>query len=262
MFDQKEYLKKMKLIFYQLFNRKLPFVVFDRFIPEEDPFPAWLFTNISYESILMYDAKPDYFCANVLMNDKEFYTTFYQLFPLLQNTPCVIRIVDFLSALSKADDITRCSINRIMDEVVLTYMEKDQTVDKTIGTCLLEIDVEMYKKIYTSGIIPSVLPARREFRAEDLKEDKFIIEMDDGDETPEHIPRKARIIIQVGLTIPSIPMFVKNYKENDPDANVCELVTGYDGDSVLANARYHNNLLSCTITQPAQRWFVRRNSTI
>lgn len=259
MLNPKEFMKKLKLIFYQLFNRKLPFVVFDCFNQEEgDIFPSWLFTNIKYETILAYDAKPDYFCADVMILDKEFTQEFYQLFPILKSTPCLIQAVDFISALSKASDITQCSLNLIHDEMILSYPDKNQIIDKVIGIRLLDIDVEMYKTVYNSGKYPNVLPYTRIFKSNELQADKFITEIYDGWTTEDHVPRKVRIIIQVGLTVPSLPLLLKNYKPIDDKESECEIKAGYDGDSVLVNSHYTNSLVCCNITQPAQRWFVRR----
>ena len=257
MLEPKDFMKKAKLIFYQLFNRKLPFVVFDA-TSFDRVVPTWLFTNIDYETILMYDSKPDYFCSSVMILDKEFAATFYELFPLLRQVPCIVRVVDFLSALSKATNLTQCSLNLVMNDIVLTYIERDHTVDKVIGTKLLDIDVEMYKKVYESGIIPHVLPGERVFKAEDLQEDKFITTVDDGAAAEGHVPRQVRVIIQVGLTVPCLPLIVKNDKETDPKDQSCTLRTGYDGDSVLSESHYISPLVCCHTTQPAQRWFVKR----
>lgn len=263
MLNQKDFLKLLKAIFYQLFNRKLPFVVFEREDPNALNFmPHWLFTNVDYETMLMYDAKADYFYHELRFFGDDFTGQFYQLFPLLRSTSCLIRVVDFLSSLSKADDIEQCSLNKINSNIVLSYPEKGITVDKLVGVALLDIDVEMYRKLFESGLIQSPFAARKFLEPEDLANDKFIMEVDDGESVLEHLhPRQARIIVQVGLTVPSLPTFLKNVKLDDPLPQHCVLESGYDGDSVLVNSKYSNNIFSCIGTQPAQRWFVHRNLT-
>lgn len=264
MIDQKEFLKMMKAIFYQLFNRKLPFVVFERSYPTDLSFvPKWLFTNVDYDTILMYDSKPDYFYQEMTLLDDDFQNKFYTLFPLLKSVSCLIRVVDFVSSLSKATDITQCSLNLISNDIVMSYPEKDRIVDKVIGVHLLDIDVEMYRTIYASGLIQSSFAARKFLTADDLSRDKFIMEVDDGESVLEHPhPRQARIIVQTGLTVPSLPTFLKNIKLEGPLAQLsqqCVLESGYDGDSVLVNSKYSNNYFACIGTQPAQRWFVHLN---
>ena len=264
MIDQKEFLKVMKAIFYQLFNRKLPFVVFERSYPTDLNFvPKWLFTNVDYDTILMYDSKPDYFYQEMTLLDDDFQDKFYTLFPLFKSVSCLIRVVDFISSLTKATDLTQCSLNLISHEIVLSYPEKDRIVDKHIGVHLLDIDVEMYRTIYASGLIRSSFAARKFLTAEDLAKDKFIMEVDDGEAVLEHPhPRQARIIVQTGLTVPSLPTFLKNIKLGDTSSQLsqeCVLESGYDGDSVLVNSKYSNNYFACIGTQPAQRWFVHLN---
>ena len=263
MMDQKEFLKKMKLIFYQLFNRKLPFVIFEKMDPSIDEsfiIPEWYFTNVDYETILMYDAKPDYFYGKVQIFDTEFANTFYTLFPLLKNESCFIRVVDFVSALSKDEDITQCTLTSSMSNIVLTYHDKGNLVSKYVGVKLLDVDVEMYKKVWWSGVIRSDFPYRKFMGVEDLKEDKFILPIEDGEKTPKHIPRQTKMIVQVGLTVPSLPIFLKNTKLTDDISQHCVIEAGYDGDSVITETKYvADRLLACIITQPSQRWFVRHN---
>lgn len=264
MFDQKIFIKKLKAIFYQLFNRKLPFVVFEKDDELEitDPLflPEWIFTNVDYETMLAYDSKPDYFYSKVVLLNKEFINEFYQLFPLFKTTSCIVRVVDFLSSLSKADDITQCSLNNVMDDIVLSYPEKGITVDKVIGTHILDIDVEMYYHIWQSGLITSEWADRKFLTKDDMSNEKFIIEVNDSEPgVGFRTPRQAKVLVQVGLTVPSLPVLLKNTKVDDPSSQQCVLESGYDGDSVLINAKYSfDNLLSCISTQPAQRWFVRQ----
>lgn len=253
----KEFMTISKAIFYQLFNRKLSFVVFSG---DESKSNEWLFTNVGYETILMYDSNPDYFYSYVVIKNKAYLDKFYEYFPVLKSTACLIRVVDMLSTLSKLDDISKCSVQRRHNEIVMVYTDNDEEVIKPIGVHLMDIDVDMYQTLWRSGLITSEHSYSKEYTYMEITEvdGRTILHVSDSDGSDEHLPRRATVVVQYGFMLPSLSMFLKNMSDQNQSFTVC---AGYDKDSVIVNARYDTDLLSCITTQPAQRWFVNKSKS-
>ena len=256
--SDKEFNTTSKAIFYQLFNRKLSFVVFTG---DEKKYHKWLFTNVDYKTMLVYDAKPDYFYSRVKIKDKKYLDKFYTMFPILKTTPCLIQVVDFLSALSKVKDMSTCEIKRKRNDIVLLYLDNENMVEKIIGCVLQDIDVDMYYTLWDSGLIKSNHPYSKMYTYSEINEvdGRAILMVNDSDGFAEdHDPRTAPIVAQFGNMIPHLAMFLKNMSKESQSFTIC---AGYDKDSVLVNAHYDTDFLSCVTTQPAQRWFIHKKKS-
>ena len=253
--ERKEFDKILRAIAYQLFNRKLPFIVFSGNASTLD---EWLFTNVKYETLLVYDSKPEYYYQNVSIKNTEFLTQFYQYFTILLTTPCIVRVVDFLSALSKIDDLKVCGMRIDDSDIVVTVPTPTGPIEKSIGEVITKIDAESYKAYWKSGLVTSPHPYRHQLCYSDLNtstDGAFGIEVPDSDQDPNHTPRTTLILLHSGLSYPTLDMFNKATKLTGTDFT---LVSGYDGDTVLINITYDCELLSSVGTQPSQRWFVYR----
>lgn len=249
----KEFNTDSKAVFYQLFNRKLSFVIFSG---EEEKQDKWLFTNVDYETMLVYDSKPDYFYSLVTIKDKNYLDKFYKMFPILKTTASLIYVVDFLSTLSKIQDMSTCSVSRRRNDIVLSYADKDNAViEKVIGIALLDIDVDMYYTLWETGLIKSDHPYSKLYTFSEIQEveGRTILSVFDSDGTDGRVPRKAPMVAQFGYMIPHLSMFLKNMSKQNKSFTIC---AGYDKDSVIVNAHYDTDFLSCITTQPAQRWFI------
>lgn len=254
----KEFNTDSKAVFYQLFNRKLSFVVFTGNVSN---YNNWLFTNVDYETILTYDSNPDYFYSLVIIKNEKYLEKFFSLFPILKTTPCLIRVVDFLSGLSKAPELSVCEIKRKMHDIILSYKDKDDNViEKTIGCILLDIDVDMYYTLWKSGLITSDHPYSKLYAYSEINEvdNRMILKVMDSDgEDSSHSARSVITVVQQGFMIPYISMFLKSMPKQNQSFTI---LAGYDKDSVILNASYDTEFLSCITTQPAQRWFVTKQN--
>lgn len=256
--SDKEFNADSKAVFYQLFNRKLSFVVFTG---DESKSNQWLFTNVDYETILAYDSNPDYFYSLVEIKDKNYLDKFYTLFPILKSTACLIHVVDFLSSLSKSTGSEPCRMTRRRNEIILSYSDKDNNIiEKVIGTCLLDIDVDMYYTLWKSGLIQSDHPYTRLYTYTEITEidGRAILKVKDSDGQDNHVPREVPIVVQFGQMIPHLSMFLKNMAKANQTFTI---YAGYDKDSVIVNAYYNTDFLTCVTTQPAQRWFVMKQNS-
>ena len=253
--ERKEFEKLLKAICYQLFNRKLMFLIL-----KGDPLLKhhWLFTNVDYNTMLIYDNKPEYYYQQVEIQHNEFVAEFYRLFPALLNTPCILRVVDFVSTLSKISDLSTCSIIAYESQVMLNYPTPDGSVEKPIGIVMSDLDVETYYRFWSAGICKSDHTAKQTLNYPDLKEDTdgaTGVWVADCQDDPNRQPRKALAVLHKGLLVPSLDQFTKAIK----DAPTTFIVkSGYDGDSILINTEYLCSLLCTYGTQHAQRWFVQR----
>lgn len=256
--SDKEFNTISKSIFYQLFNRKLSFVVFTG---NKSLYNKWMFTNVDYETILVYDSNPDYFYSLVTLKNEKYLDKFYTLFPILKTTPCLIRVVDFLSTLSKAKSLNDCIIRKDRNNIVLSYTDKDNIViEKIIGCCLLDIDVDMYYTLWKSGLITSEHPYLKSYLFTELQEigGRSIVQVFDSNGEDNHNPRKVSAVVQLGYMVPNISMFLKNMSEQNQSFTIS---AGYDKDSIIVNGIYDTDLLSCITTQPAQRWFIMKHNS-
>lgn len=257
--SEKEFNTISKAVFYQLFNRKLSFVVFTG---DEKKYHQWLFTNVDYKTMLVYDAKPDYFYSLVTIRDKKYLDKFYTLFPILKTTPCLIQVVDFLSSLSKIEDMSTCQMKRVRSDIILSYSDKNNNVvEKPIGTVLEDIDVDMYYTLWETGLIKSNHPYSKIYTYSEINEidGRAILMVNDSDGCDkDHDPRSTPVVAQFGNMIPHLAMFLKNMSKESQSFTIC---AGYDKDSVLVNAHYDTDFLSCITTQPAQRWFIHKKKS-
>ena len=246
-----------KAVFYQLFNRKLSFIVFTG---NEESYNKWLFTNVAYETILMYDSKPDYVYSLVTIKDEDYLERFYTVFPLLKTTACLIYVVDFLSTLSKVPDTSKCTLKQNREDIILEYTSNDEVVEKIVGRSLLDIDVDMYYTVWKSGLITSNHPYSRLYEFSEIKEvdSRTILRVMDSDGSDQfHPPRNASTVVQFGYMIPYLSMFIKSIPKQSQEFTI---LAGYDKDSVILNAHYDTDFLSCITTQPAQKWFVAKQN--
>ena len=260
--DDKEFFNTLKAIFYQLFSRKLMFVVFTGDPNKED---QWLLTNVDIETMRVYDESPAYHFAVLNIKDKDFLHEFFKRFPVFKTISCIVRVVDFCASLAKADVLSDCTVDGNYDILTVTYPEKNKLCEelvekqtKEIGYVIPDIEVEMYYNTWKSGLVTSEDPYSKVLDEEQIfQDDKTIMLVQNKKVGDEKSPIKyALVILQTGFLVPTLIPFCKAIKGQTKSIT---LQVGYDLNTVMLTTIYDTPLLKAVITQPSQRWFVKEN---
>jgi len=263
--DDKQFFNTLKAIMYQLYSRKLMFIVFTG---DPNKRADWLFSNVDRDTMLVYDESSEYHFSKVTIKDNDFLDMFYKKFPILLNNPAIIRVVDFCSPLSKAEALSDCELSNSADSLAMTFSMKNKTNPELVlkdtkdcGFILQDIEVDMYYTVWKSGLVKSENPFHLPLSVTDITDDKgallenrVIVVQDIANPTDNFKAQHAMVIMQPGYTVPTLPAFVKSVKNQSSEF---ELIAGYDTNSVIVNCSYDTTLLSCIGTHPAQRWFVK-----
>ena len=257
-YDNKKFVTLLKAIFYQLFSRKMQFVVFNG---DPSKSQTLMFSNVPLETMLVYDDSPEYCFHEVMIRDLDFVADFYKRFPILKNHPCFIRVVDFLSTFTKNKDIDK-SVMAIDDEdITLSYDTVDSTTKEetttvnSIGSIITPVEADMYTNVYRSGKIVSDDPYSIKINKSEVGDDesKVMLVNDIAHPTDKFPSQCALVILQPGFNVPTLNSFCKAVKESEE----FELLAGYDKNCIILNCVYDTTLLKSYGTHPAQRWFVK-----
>jgi len=225
----------------------------------------WLFTNVDIETMRVYNDSPSYHFAVVTIKNRDFVNEFFKRFPLFKTTGSIVRVVDFLSSLAKAtSDLKACEVTGAFDLLTVTYPEKNKMCEdlvekqsKEIGNVIQDIEVEMYYTVWKSGLVKSENPYTKVLDDPQIFQDeKTLMVVQDRSVGTEKAPiQYALIIVQPGFLIPTVVAFGKAIKNQ---SKTVTLTAGYDLNTVIVSVTYDTPLLTATITQPSQRWFVKK----
>ena len=258
-YTDKEFLTIGKAIFYQLFSRKMPYVIIRHDSVYNDTF---IFSNVDDKTMLLYDENPEYCFHKVVVHDKKFLEDFYARFPDLAVKTCYIRVVDFFATLSKSKDLNDAKLELDNETILMTYAETSKLTDAKeifkapVGILLSELEADMYYQIWQSGIIRSDDPYIYSLDKDDFtdEESKYLLLQDIGHPTEQMKAQHAMVILNPGLNIPTLHSFMKAMKNQCPYVRI---LTGYDVNCLVQNYEYETPLLTSYGTHPAQRWFAR-----
>lgn len=258
-YSDKEFLAIGKAIFYQLFSRKMPYVVIQHDSVYNDTF---MFSNVDNETMLIYDENPKYCFHKVVVHDKKFLEDFYERFSILSTYTCYIRVVDFFATLAKNKDLNDAKLEVENEIIYMTHVETSkfsdakETFKSPVGILLSEIEADMYFHIWQSGIVKSDDPYMFMLDKDEYTDDesKYIVLQDIAHPTEKIPAQHAVVILNPGFNIPTVHSFIKSMKNQNP---YVRLVCGYDVNCIVQNYEYETPLLTSYGTHPAQRWFAR-----
>jgi len=253
-YDNKEFLTLLKGVLYQLFNRKLMFALFYGDTYDRKNI---LFSNISRDNMQIYDDSSNYAFANVELKDVKFREDLYERFPVLQKENCLIQVVDFLSAVTKAKDIANVEVTHDDESLYVINKEEEPQAPKEMGFVVQNLVADMYVNVWKTGLVQSPDPFIHVYTQEEITAEKKVIIVQDVSGTdPKIIPQHALVILEAGFNIPTLDVFRKEKKLKDQSDKI-ELIAGYDRNCIIVNYRYDTDLLTAYGTHPNQRWFVQ-----
>ncbi len=258
----KIFLNKLRNIFCRFFDRKMSYFVRDS---REDR-NTFLFTNVPFETILLYDDAPHYSYHKVVVHDEEFLDDFYEVFPMLKDTDCIIDIGEFTVGLTDkmVEDPTKQSedgkpvLHPELETAVLSkegesiHLYVGENVSRTIGTLLSPQDASAYWGYFKLGLLTDPSPFICPTEGLDMSEKYSIWTVPVGED------RMTKIILQPGYNIPS----VAKYQKASKDTGTITIRLGRDGLSYLVSYDYHGALLDATGTQHDQRWYMLHTQPI
>ena len=253
----KIFLNKLRNIFCRFFDRKMTYFVRD----SREERNTFLFTNVPFETILLYDDAPHYSYHKVVVHDEEFLDDFYTIFPLLKDTDCIIDIAEFTVGLTdkmvpdlsnESPDPEKPIMHPELETAVLSKEGESvrlyvgETVSRTIGTLLIAQDVSAYWGYFKLGQLSDPNPFICPTNGLDMSEKYTIWTVPVGEN------RETKIILYPGYNIPS----VAKYQMASKDTGTISIRLGREGLSYLVSYDYHGALLDATGTQPGQRWYM------